>query len=184
MNAKRKAVFLDHDGVIIEDVGYIGSESRVAFIGSVFEALRSLQDAGYLLIVVSNQSGVARGMFGLAEVFEVNEYITKKLREQGIVISASYFCPHHPTIGVAPYKLLCNCRKPNPGMLLRAISEWNIDPSTSWMIGDKLSDIQAASRAKVRGILVGDSGKKMEDIPAFADVLEATRLILHNETSQ
>ncbi|MRJ01838.1 MAG: D-glycero-beta-D-manno-heptose 1,7-bisphosphate 7-phosphatase [Epsilonproteobacteria bacterium] len=137
-----KAVFLDRDGVINRDLGYVHRIEDFHFIEGIFEALRYLQDLGYTLFIVTNQSGIGRGYYGIEEFEELTEFMLRRLKEEGIEIKKVYFCPHHPDQG-------CNCRKPEPGMVLKAAEEFGIDLKRSWLIGDKESDIEAAQRAGV-----------------------------------
>ncbi|MBF9028570.1 D-glycero-beta-D-manno-heptose 1,7-bisphosphate 7-phosphatase [Rhodobacterales bacterium FZCC0188] len=140
-----KVIFLDRDGVINEDVGYVGDKCRFKLIKSAVKALQILKSLGYQFIVVTNQSGIARGLFTEQEYAEVTEYMQGLLRSHGIDFLAVYHCPHHPTIS-GP----CDCRKPLPGMFLRAADEFQLKLNESIMIGDRISDIQAASIAGIQ----------------------------------
>ncbi len=154
----KKAVFLDRDGTIIDDVGYLHLPEEVRFKEGVFDALRSLQEAGYLLFIVTNQSGVGRGMFEEEDVKKTHDYIHDALEKEGISITGTYYCPHHPDDG-------CECRKPNTGMLLQAAREHDIALSSSWMIGDKCSDIAAGRFANTRTVLLGDTNQECSPGP-------------------
>lgn len=138
---KNKAIFLDRDGTIIIDKGYLDNPKAIEFIKGIPEVLKALKEKGYLLIVVSNQSGVARGYFNEKEVKLINNELNAKLvKEYGIAIDRFYYCPHHPEYGMEQYKKACSCRKPKPGMILQAVADFDIDIENSLMIGDKDSD--------------------------------------------
>ena len=150
-----RAAFLDRDGVINVDHGYVHRPEDFIFIDGVFEACRHLQSLGYRLIVVTNQSGIARGYFTEADFHALSEWMRARFREQGVTLDGIYFCPHHPDKGLSAYRGPCDCRKPAPGMLLQAIHEHGIDPAHSLMLGDKAADMAAAAAAGVgRRILV------------------------------
>lgn len=143
----RSAVFLDRDGTICEEVGYLNHVSRFRMFPFVAAALRRLSDAGYQVIIVSNQSGVARGYFPESLVQQVNEVMVQQLSEAGAKVDAVYYCPHASSEN-------CPCRKPKTGMLDRAVHEHCIDLQRSFVIGDRYGDIQLAHNAHARGILV------------------------------
>lgn len=153
-DAHRPAAFLDRDGVLIEDVGYPHREDHLRLIPGAARAVKRLNDAGYLVIVVTNQSGVARGYFTEEWMHAFNAVIVDRLAEAGARIDAVYACPFHAE-GVIPEYTHPDHpdRKPNPGMLLRAIADHGIDPARSLMIGDQPSDLEAARRAGVTGHL-------------------------------
>ena len=144
------AVFLDRDGVINVDHGYVSAWEQFEFLPSVPEALRDLQDAGYLLIVVSNQSGIGRGYHSEADVDSLNQAIAQHLNSTvGVTFSGFYHCPHHPTEAKGEYRKQCSCRKPAPGLIHRAVRDHAIDVKTSLLVGDKDSDIAAGKAAGV-----------------------------------
>ncbi|MCX5837847.1 MAG: HAD family hydrolase [Deltaproteobacteria bacterium] len=148
------AVFLDRDGTINEEVGYLDRMEKLQLIPGAAEAIRLINKSGMKAVVVTNQSGVARGVFDEVLVEKTHDYLRDILRADGALIDAFYFCPHHPTEGRVEYLKICDCRKPSPGMLLRAVEELRIDPNRSYMVGDTLKDIEAGARAGVQGILV------------------------------
>jgi D-glycero-D-manno-heptose 1,7-bisphosphate phosphatase len=150
----RSAVFLDRDGTLIEDVGYLSSISQIKVLPRVVDGLKLLKSMGYLLIVVTNQSGVARGFFSEEFVLNVHDILGRFFKDNGVAIDAFYYCPHHPTEGFPPYNVNCDCRKPKTGMIKRAICEYDIDISNSWVIGDSLVDVQLARNAGCKGILL------------------------------
>ncbi len=137
-----KACFLDRDGVVNEEVDYLWQPEKVALIPGVIDALRTLHKHGFLAIVVSNQAGVARGYYKESDVDEVNARIQELLVAAGTRIDAFYYCPHHPEFSGE-----CSCRKPEPGMILNAASEFKVDLKQSFMVGDRLSDLESAERA-------------------------------------
>ena len=148
-----RAVFLDRDGTIIEEKEYLHRVEDVAFIPGAGAALRRLQDAGFKLFVVTNQSGVARGFYTEEDVHLLHRHIAAQLEPFGARVDAWFYCPHHPA-GRGSYALPCRCRKPLPGMLLEAARRFDIDLGSSVMIGDKLVDVQAGAAAGCRSILV------------------------------
>jgi len=151
---KNKAVFLDRDGTINEEMGYINHISRFRVFPFVAEALKILQDCGYKLIIVTNQSGVARGYFNETLVQEVHRHLGEQMLAAGVKIDAVYYCPHHPSEGSAEYRRNCTCRKPNTGMIDRAVADFDIDLSRSFMIGDRFKDVQFARKVGLKAIMV------------------------------
>lgn len=151
----RKAAFLDRDGVINVDHGYVSSPEQFEFIDGVFAACRHLQQQGYLLIVVTNQSGIGRGYYDEAQFWQLTDWMKAQFAAQQVNLTEVYFCPHHPVNAKPPYQTDCDCRKPAPGMLLQAIEKYKIDPAQSLMLGDKKADMQAAKAAGIaRKVLV------------------------------
>lgn len=151
---KRRAVFIDRDGTISEEVGYINHPSRFRVFSYSAPAINLLNNAGWLAIVVTNQAGVARGYFSEAMIQAVHERLRQDLESNGARLDAIYYCAHHPSVGEPPYRLDCDCRKPKPGLVHRAAEELNIELDASWMIGDRYSDIELARNAGVRCALV------------------------------
>jgi D-glycero-D-manno-heptose 1,7-bisphosphate phosphatase len=151
---RQAAVFLDRDGTINEEVGYLDRLEKLHLIPGAAEAIRLIKENGMKAVVITNQSGVARGMFDEAFVDAVHERLREMLRREGASLDGFYFCPHHPKEGRNPYVKSCTCRKPSPGLLLRAAGELSIDPEGSYMIGDTIKDIEAGARFGARGILV------------------------------
>src|SRR5258706_441659 len=151
MNA---AVFLDRDGVLIEDVDLLISPEQVCILPGVPTALASLRAAGYKLIVVSNQAVVARGLASEKQVQEINDFLATKLQEAGATaIDAWFFCPHHPNAAVPQYRMNCECRKPKPGLLFQAKAKYDLDLPRSFMIGDLITYIISGFRAGCRTVL-------------------------------
>lgn len=178
MNDKRAAVFLDRDGTINVEKNYLHKIADFEFIPGAQKAIKKLKDAGYLVIVVSNQAGVARGYFDEAAVEELHQYIQAELLAFGTSIDAFYYCPHHPDEGLGAYKVQCDCRKGNPGMLLQAAREHAVDLQRSCMVGDKLADIEAGQRAGCQSILVLTGyGEKTALNPAAEDVEKCPSIV-------
>ena len=150
----RRAIFLDRDGTISEEVGFVDRLDRFHLLPRAAAAIRRINDSGFLAILVTNQSGVARGLFDEALVDAIHERLARWLAAEGARLDAIYACPHHPSEGKPPYRADCDCRKPRPGLLARAAREHDVDLSSSYMIGDKASDIETARNAGAQGILV------------------------------
>lgn len=148
------AVFLDRDGTLVEEVGYLDRLDRLHVFPYTTEALRILARAGFRLVIVSNQAGVARGFFDEDFVQLANQYLVDRLAEAGVAVDGVYYCPHHPDGTVARYRVSCECRKPNPGMLRAAERDLGIDLSRSWVVGDRWLDVALATGVGARGILV------------------------------
>lgn len=157
----RGAVFLDKDGTLVEDVPYNVDPEQIRFAAGVETGLRSLHAAGYQLIVISNQSGVARGYFEAAALVAVEEHLRQVMNSFGVPLAGFYYCPHYPTGSVAEYAIACSCRKPEPGLILQAAQDHAIDLARSWFIGDILNDVEAGRRAGCNTILI-DNGNETE----------------------
>lgn len=153
-SGKRAAIFVDRDGTINEEVGYLDRLENLQLIPGAAEAIRLINASGRKVVVVTNQSGVARGLFAESFVAETHACLNELLRAKGARIDAFYFCPHHPTEGRGEYRRECDCRKPAPGLLLRAAAELHLDCARCHIVGDTLQDIAAGAAAGVRGILV------------------------------
>lgn len=154
MNTPKPAVFLDRDGVLIQDSHYVGSPDRVRLVPGSAEAVAALNRAGWPVVVVTNQAGVARGLYTPEAVDAVHDHIAELLRGYGAAIDAFHFCPHHPEGEVPAFTGRCDCRKPQPGMLLRAAADLGLDLSASWMVGDRETDLAAGAAAGCRTVLV------------------------------
>ncbi|HEY5715762.1 MAG TPA: D-glycero-beta-D-manno-heptose 1,7-bisphosphate 7-phosphatase [Psychromonas sp.] len=157
-NGKR-AVFLDRDGVLNVDNGYVSNSDDFQFIDGVIDACRALKEKGYLLVVITNQSGIARGYFSEEQFHNLTEWMDWSLADRGVDLDGIYYCPHHAENGLGEYKVDCDCRKPKPGMLINAIEDLNIDPSQSILVGDKVSDIQAGLAAGIKTNYLVRTGK-------------------------
>lgn len=176
--ALKKALFLDRDGVVIEDTGFPHLPEHLVFCAGAIEALRAATNLGFTLVIVTNQSGIARGLFSLTQYQAFSRYLTDELSRHDVSLTAQYFCPHLPNAAVAQWRESCDCRKPAPGMLLQATKELNVDLSQSTLVGDRWSDMEAASAAGLASYyLVGkhrDGGGTLAqdgpgDAPRFAD---------------
>ncbi|HGN1707223.1 TPA: D-glycero-beta-D-manno-heptose 1,7-bisphosphate 7-phosphatase [Providencia rettgeri] len=157
------AVFLDRDGTINIDHGYVHQIDDFEFIEGSIEAMVELKKMGYALVVVTNQSGIGRGIYTEDQFMQLTEWMDWSLADRGVDLDGIYFCPHHPDADVEEYRQECNCRKPKPGMLLDAQSFLNIDMASSIMVGDKLADIQAGKAAKVGTTVLVKSGEAVTD---------------------
>ncbi len=186
-----KAVFLDRDGTIIEEHDYPDSEKKIVLYENSVEALKMLKEDGFKLIIITNQSGIARGLFTLERLEELNNYLKKTLSDAGVEIDGIYFCPHQPDGEVIKYSFKCFCRKPKPGMLLKAIEDLQLEEESSFVVGDKLSDILTSVNVDVKSVLV-KTGYGLEEIkkldtvdhnPSYIaeDILDAAKWILKNQ---
>lgn len=162
--SKRPAAFLDRDGVLNVDHGYAHRPEQLEWIGGAREAVRLLNEAGYLVIVVSNQSGVARGYFDEAAVKSFHRYMQERLLAHGAHVDAFYYCPHYPEGSVKQFAIACRCRKPCPGMLEQAARDFAIDPARSILIGDKNDDMAAAAAFNIRGIRFDPKADSLIDV--------------------
>ncbi len=187
-NTARRAVFLDRDGTINVEKDYLYRSEDFEFIPGAPQAIRRLKAAGFLVIVVTNQSGVARGFYSEADVDRLHRHIQAELAGYATAIDAFYVCPHHPTAGEGRFRKDCVCRKGLPGMLLQAAADFAIDLASSWMVGDKLADVAAGEGAGCRPILVltgygrreraglaAGRAAVCEDLPAAASLILADK---------
>ncbi|MFD2442762.1 D-glycero-beta-D-manno-heptose 1,7-bisphosphate 7-phosphatase [Bacillus sp. CGMCC 1.16607] len=149
---EKSAIFFDRDGVLNEDSGYVYKPNDFKWIAGAVETIKHLKSNGYTIIVITNQSGVARGYYTEEDVKDLHNWMNDVLyQKHDVQIDSFYYCPHHPTIGFSPYKTLCECRKPRPGLINKALSEFRIDINRSYFIGDKDSDMKAAAAVGLRG---------------------------------
>lgn len=148
------AVFIDRDGTMSEEVGYVNHLSRFKLLQNTAAAIKMLNDAGILAIVATNQAGVARGYFVEDMIGKVHEKLKNELARAGAHLDAIYYCPHHPSAGKPPYRTDCDCRKPRPGMILKAKDEFDIDLKRSYMIGDKISDVEFGQKLGLKSVMV------------------------------
>ncbi len=190
-----KAVFLDRDGTVNEEVGYLANLSKLRLIPGAGAAIRRLNEAGFQVVLVTNQSGVARGYFPESLVHEAHERLFEMLKSEGARIDAVYYCPHHPKAGNSHYTVDCDCRKPKTGLIDRALKERAIDIRHSYMVGDKWSDVELAQRAGAHAILVAsgfapdDPGNKRPELlpdPDFtaSSLMEAVEWIIGHEAGR
>jgi D-glycero-D-manno-heptose 1,7-bisphosphate phosphatase len=160
----RPAIFLDRDGVLIEDVHYLAAPEQVRLVPGSAEAIAALNRAGWPVVVVTNQAGVGKGLFPVEAVGEVHAHLSALLATFGATVAGYYFCPHHPEAEVEAYRVRCDCRKPRPGMLLQAADELGLDLEQSWMIGDRVSDLEAGAAAGCRTVLVRTGYGAAQDV--------------------
>lgn len=187
---KRKAVFLDRDGVINEEVNYAHRRDQLTLVPRTADAIRLLNDNGFLVVVVSNQAGIGRGLYEECDMHAFNSTMEQALeKESNAHVDAIYWCAHHPEAVRGAYRIACNCRKPNPGMILRASEELSVNLSRSFMVGDKWSDIDAGRRATCTTVIVrtghgeqelADEKKRKANYIA-ADLYDAVHFILNED---
>jgi len=148
------AVFIDRDGTMSEEVGYVNHLSRFKLLPNTASAIKLLNESEILAVVATNQAGVARGYFEEDMILKVHDYMRAELTKNGAKLDAIYYCPHHPSVGKPPYKNDCNCRKPKPGMILQAEKELGIDLTKSYMVGDKISDVEFGQKMGLKSVMV------------------------------
>lgn len=181
-----KAVFIDKDGTLIENIPFNVDTNKVRFTHGAVEALAQLKQFGFLLILVSNQSGVARGLFTEEALHRLQDGLQKKLASEGVPIDGFFFCPHHPEGKLPAYAMECECRKPKPGMILAAAKQYNVELSRSWMIGDILDDIEAGNKAGCKTILIDNGNETLWKFSEYrlpgaivTDLLQAAKRIIY-----
>jgi D-glycero-D-manno-heptose 1,7-bisphosphate phosphatase len=162
----RRAVFLDRDGTLVEEAGYLDRLERLVFFPYSVDAVRLLNRADLAVVIVTNQAGIARGIFKETFVAEAHRHIRERLAAGGARIDAFYYCPHHPEAAIEAYRQSCDCRKPQPGLLKRAAADLGLDLSQSFVVGDRWHDLEAGHRVGARGVLVRTGyGKTEESAP-------------------
>jgi D-glycero-D-manno-heptose 1,7-bisphosphate phosphatase len=172
----RKTIFLDRDGTLNREAGYINHIQQFELLPGVTNALARLKDSGWQLVLISNQAGVARGYFSEAFLWHLHCELQAELRRSRAELDAIYYCPHHPTAGDFPYRRRCHCRKPQPGMLERAREDLEINMDDSYLVGDRLTDIRLAATNNLKSVLV-QSGygrgecEKLKDSPVQPDYI-------------
>ncbi|MBI4975662.1 HAD family hydrolase [Candidatus Peregrinibacteria bacterium] len=174
---KNKAIFLDRDGVINIDKGYVHTIKDFIFYKDIFKAL-SLIPKEYKVIVVTNQAGIAKGLYTEKEFMKLTDWMLKKFKEKGIKIDKVYHCPHHTEGTITKYKKVCDCRKPNTGMLKKAQKDFNLDLKQCWLIGDHENDIIAGEKTKTKTILIDRKDKNITKNVKAKNLLKAISLIL------
>ena len=178
--SKNKAVILDRDGTINVDKGYVHRVEDFTYLEGVIEGLKILQQEGYILIVITNQSGIARGYFSEDDYKKLEKWMINDLKEKDVNISASYYCPHHPQAKVDKYRKECDCRKPQLALFEKAISEFDIDTDNLILVGDKERDVDFCKKYQsVKGIVIYSNEKhKLNNISYVkGGLLEAAKLI-------
>jgi D,D-heptose 1,7-bisphosphate phosphatase len=186
---KNKVIFLDRDGTINKDTGHTHKIEDLEFEKNAIKGLRLVKEKlpDYKIIIITNQAGIGKGYYSEETFHKFMEHMNKTLKKEGIIINDYYFCPHHQKKGIEKYKILCECRKPEPGMLKKAILEHDIDVSKSYMIGDKWADIKAGNLACLKTILVmtgnkgGDEKNKIEPNYIGKDLKDAINFIISHK---
>lgn len=187
VDARRSAVFLDRDGTLTVERGYVTKPAQLRLVAGAGGALAGLAARGYRLVVVTNQSAVARGLLDEAGLADIHAELRRRLRRRGVELDAIYHCPHHPTEGLPPLRRRCGCRKPAAGLLRRAARELGLDLGASFVVGDGLRDVEAALRAGARPLLVRTGHGQREaaavrrthpGVPVVADIGAAAAAIL------
>jgi D-glycero-D-manno-heptose 1,7-bisphosphate phosphatase len=174
------AVFVDRDGTLIRDVGYLCRQEQLEILPGVPEALRLLRAKGYKVVVITNQSAVARGQLTENALAHIHRELFGRLARCGAEVDGIYYCPHHPTEGSAPYRVDCECRKPNIGMISRAAAELDLAPARSYVVGDQIIDMELAARSGAKGVWIRDSADAGVELPCgvvhiVKDLWEAAR---------
>ena len=173
MSGLRRAVFLDRDGTIIEEAGYLDRLDRLIFFPYSIDAIRALHDGGFAVVVVTNQAGIARGIVDEAFVATAHAHIAERVRAGGGRIEAFYYCPHHEDGTIAEYRRACDCRKPQPGLLRRAAADLGLDLARSFAVGDRWHDAAAGHAAGTRGVLVRTGLGRRDETDVAARVPQA-----------
>jgi D-glycero-D-manno-heptose 1,7-bisphosphate phosphatase len=173
-------VFLDRDGTLIEEAGYLDRLERLVFFPYAVDAVRLLNRGGFGVVIVTNQAGIARGLFKESFVADAHRYIGERIAAGGARVDGFYYCPHHPDAVVEAYRLRCECRKPRPGMLTHAAADLGIDLSRSFVVGDRWHDLEAGQAVGARGVLVRTGSGRSEEAtgrPAVAPAAIVDNLI-------
>ena len=192
---KKPAVFLDRDGTLMVNIDYIHQPEKVKLFAKTVDSLKKLRKAGFYLIVVTNQSGAARGYFKISDIHAVNRHLQSRLKAKGAYLDAFFYCPHHPKGVVKSLTKDCDCRKPRTGMVKQALKKFPIDLAKSYVVGDNLSDVELAKNAKMAaGVLVrtghgrkaqlGLKNLKMKNKHVVAGIAQATKWILAHKESK
>lgn len=176
-----KAVFLDRDGTIIKDKHYAFLPESIEFLPGVIDGLKRLHDAGFLLIIITNQSGVARGYFTEADLKVFNETLINRLADRGVFIDAVYYCPHYINGTIKKYAVDCNCRKPKTGLFFTASCDFNIDLSLSYAIGDSIRDCSVCLETECRGCVIDGNISHQDGFNHFESFLQCVEYILTND---
>ena len=177
-----KCIFLDRDGTINADTHYLHRIKDFSFLPGAVEGMSLLRQAGYILIIITNQSGIARGIFTEEEYLSLNSWMLSELKKLGIDIAATYYCPHHPEVAVEKYRAACDCRKPGLGLFKRAMADFSIDASSSWAVGDRMRDVAVCGSFPVRGVVLynGSSAREGNIWRIEGGLKEAAEKIVRN----
>lgn len=179
-------VFVDRDGTLIKEVGYLSCLEQIEVLPRVPEAIQLLRREGLKVAVVTNQSAVARGIITEDNLQQIHKELTARLARHGAILDGIYYCPHHPTEGMAPYRISCGCRKPNVGLAERAAAELDLDVSRSYVVGDQSGDMDLAARIGAKGILIksgdgaGGGQKSAAGFLAVQDFWEAAQWVIQD----
>lgn len=175
-----RALFLDRDGVVNKEIGYLSRPDQVRFLPGIFDLCRKAQLLGYILIIVTNQAGIARGYYSETEFHVLMQWMTGEFTREGVRLDRYYFCPHHPEHGVGAYRLDCQDRKPNPGMFLNAATEFHLDLARSIFLGDRCTDMVAGRAAGV-GTLVLVEGQEVKPCDEPENFRRVKNLLMASE---
>ncbi len=188
---KKKAVFLDRDGTINVEKDYLYKTEEFEFLPGVIDALELLEQSGYMLIVITNQSGIARGYYNENDFHKLNQWMLKELEDKGVNIAKVYYCPHHPAAKIEQYRLDCNCRKPRLGLFEMAVHDFDLDLDLCYAIGDKLRDCSICESTKCHGFLIADNedpeviervkSGKIKNVSYKKDLLAAAKAIVSSQ---
>ena len=182
----KKALFLDRDGVINVDHGYVHEIEHFDFIDGIFDLIAAANRHDYLVLVVTNQAGIGRGLYSEDTFLALTKWMEEEMSRRGSIITKTYYCPHHPTAGIGKFKMDCSCRKPSPGMLKAAAEEFNLDMPASIMIGDRASDILAGKAANVGTLIMFGHGDpeaySSMNLHRTASLMSAAALLEHRST--
>lgn len=185
-DSRRAGVFVDRDGTLIKEVGYLSRLEQIEVLPRVPEAIQLLRREGLKVAVVTNQSAVARGIITEDNLQQIHKELAAQLARRGAFLDGIYYCPHHPTEGMAPYRISCGCRKPNVGLAERAAAELDLDVSRSYVVGDQSGDMELAARIGAKGILiksgdgVGGGQKSAAGFSAVKDFWEAAQWVIQD----
>jgi D,D-heptose 1,7-bisphosphate phosphatase len=168
-----RAVFLDRDGTLLEEAGYLDRLERLVFFPYSVDAVRLLNRQGFAVVVVTNQAGIARGIFDESFVAEAHRHVAERIAAGGGRVDGFYYCPHHPDGVVEAYRQRCDCRKPQPGMLIRAASDLGLDLTRSFVVGDRWHDLEAGRTVGARGVLVRTGYGRSEEASGSSDIIPA-----------
>ena len=171
-----KAVFLDRDGTINADKNYLYRAEDFEFLPGAVEALRMLQSHGFLLIIITNQSGIARGYYTENDFLSLTEWMLERLKESGVNIAKVYYCPHLPDAKIPEYRKICDCRKPETGLFEEAAREFDVDMAKSFAVGDKMRDCSVCEKTECRGFIIGGNSVSPK-IRNVSSLLEAAKII-------